>query len=71
MKIAPQQMADKFVVKPNVIKTNHDGVRGKNFLTEHPGKLRLVVTLLDRFLRRDAGYYQRIRTWQGVIIQRH
>ena len=71
MKIAPQQMADKFVVKSNIIKTNRNGVWHENFLTQHPGKLRLAVALLDRFLRRDTGHHQRIRTRQSIIIQRH
>ena len=64
-------MADKFVVKPNIIKTNRNSLRRKNFLTQHPGKLYLAVALLNRFLRRDASYHQRIRTRQCIIIQRH
>ena len=50
MKIAPQQMTDKFVVKPNIIKTNRNSVGRENLFTEHPGKLRLTVALLNRFL---------------------
>ena len=64
-------MANKFVVKPNIIKTNRNSLRRKNFLTQHPGKLCLGVAFLDCFLRRDASYHQRVRTWQGIIIQRH
>ena len=71
MEIAPQQMADKFVIKTHVIKANRNGVRRENLLTQHPGKLHLGVAFLDRFLRRDASHHQCVRTWQSIIIQRH
>ena len=64
-------MANKLVIKPNIIKSNCDGIRRENLLTQHPGKLCLSVAFLDCFLRRDASHHQRVRTWQCIIIQRH